>query len=146
SSGSWEIRKAAIHSLALAGKDEEKGPDPRAMAALLDVLRSETSAKVRLAAVMAIGSMGKPKVALTQQRVIDALKKELRARDQTIVVWANVGLMVQDRLSEAYLEAVLSSLKTGDVPTRAQAARALGMVAPQVKKELAAKDMKEVIN
>ncbi|MBI1916357.1 MAG: HEAT repeat domain-containing protein [Planctomycetes bacterium] len=144
--GSWEIRRAAIAALAVAGKDKEKGPDPRATAALLDVLRLEHSSKVRLEAIMALASMGKSAAPQTKQRVIQVLKNELKARDRTFAVWAYVGLMKQDTLSKEYLGAVLTFLKDDDVPTRAHAAYSLGMLASELKKQLAEKDKKEVIN
>jgi hypothetical protein len=149
--GSWEIRRAAIRALAVAGKgmDEDKGPDSRATTALLEVLRRETSARVRLEAVRALGTMGKPASGkpasrMIQQSVIVALQKELRDSDRTIAVWANAGLLLQDRLSDSYLDTLLNDLKTGDVPTRGQAARALSLVAPELKKQMAAKNLKDV--
>ena len=76
-----------------------------------------------------------------------ALQNELRERDRTIAVWAVVGLMVHVRLSEDYLGEILTFLKKSkDVPTRANAANALGVVASEVKKQLTAKEVKKLIN
>jgi HEAT repeat protein len=136
--GSWEIRKAAVGSLARVSKDKVMGPDPRATAALLEALK-DYAAKVRLEAVMAMGSMGKPTNEMTRQTVIRAMQNELRERDKTIAVWAYVSLMALDRMSEAYLAELIKFLESKDVATRTHAARALGMVGPEVKKQMAKK-------
>src|SRR5262249_4350587 len=145
---SWEIRKAAINALALAAKDKEKGRDARATAALLDVLRSqvERSSKVRLEAMMALGTMGKPGSPQTRQTVIQALQKERKARDRAMSVWAHVGLLLLDQPSRDNLDSLLNFLKDEDVPARAHAAYALGEVASDLKQQLAEKDVKEVTN
>src|SRR5262249_33650738 len=143
---SWEIRRAAIRSLALVCKDEEKGPpDPLATRALLEVLRSETTInKVRLEAVQALGSIGKPKDERAHKTMLTALKKEKNSRDQVIAVWAYVGLMVQDAMTVEYLDALLALLKSSDVATQAQAARALGEVANEVNIKLKDEGLRKV--
>jgi len=133
--GSWEIRKAAVGSLARVSKDKNTGPDPRATAALLDALK-DYGAKVRLEAVMALGSMGKPASEMTRLSVMRALQNELRDRDPTIAVWCYVGMMALDRMADTYLAEIIKFLKSKDVATRTHAARALGMVGPEVKKQM----------
>ena len=142
--GSWEIRKAAVGSLARVSKDKVTGPDPRATAALLDALK-DYGAKVRLEAVMALGSMGKPASEMTRQTVMRALQNELRDRDPTIGVWCYVGMMALDRMADTYLAEIIKFLKKGDVPTRTHAARALGMVGPEVKKQMPRKKVDELV-
>src|SRR5262249_3359287 len=83
-SGSWEIRKAAINSLARVAKDKQMGPDPKATVAVLEVLNREYCAKVRLEAVMALGAMGKPNNEMTRQEVVIARQHEVIQRDKTI--------------------------------------------------------------
>ena len=134
---SWEIRKVALGSLALIGGDQKKGPDARAVSALLKGM-SDHSAKVRLEAVMGIGTMGQPTNSGLRRQVITALQLRLNPRvekDKTIVVWANISLMAIDQLHEKYVGEVKKLLGGGNVPTRTHAARALGLVAGDLKKK-----------
>jgi len=139
---SWEIRKAAIGSLAKAGVDKKKktAPDPRATQAILYALRTgpttEGSARVRLEAVMALGAMGPPASPMTKLAVTRALQGRLRDRDKTVVVWSHVALMaLENKVTEPYLKGIATMLKDRDVEARIQAARAMGQLGGFADKE-----------
>lgn len=133
---SWEIRKAAIGSLGKVGVDKKKKktpPDPRATRAILHALRTsgypESSAKVRLEAVMALGAMGPSADPVLKRAVTQALAGRLRDRDKTVAIWSHVALMaLENKVTEPYLKGIADFLTHRDVETRKQAARALGQL------------------
>jgi HEAT repeat protein len=125
---SWEIRQAACASLFQVGNDPKKGPDTRAVAALINALRDPAS-KVRLEAVMSLATLGKIENPDLRIKMLQALQMRLKDREMATVVWAYFGLMVNsDQGNKVYLDALVRLLKTGDVPTKIQTLRALGLL------------------
>ncbi len=139
--GSWEIRRAALASLTRVGADTKNGPDRRVTQAFLDALGSATSraddtAKVRLEAVVGLAATGIPSNQAMRAAVVQSLTNRTNTkveRDRTLAVWAYVGLMAVDQPSEAYLAGIARLLKSGDVPTKTHAARALGVLGQEAK-------------
>lgn len=140
--GSWEIRKAAINSLGHVAVDRKgkTGPDQRATQALLSLGGyhgiHDPVAKVRIEAVMALGSMGIPANAMTKAMVLRELIGRLSDRDKRVVIWAHVGLMALDQVAGVQLNAIAKFLKTGDVEARTHAARALGVMGAKSKPKI----------
>jgi hypothetical protein len=124
---SWELRQAALSSLASVGQDFNKaGPDKDAVAAVAKLLSTddEKSAQVRLAAVTALRVMGKPEVK-EFQLAKEALEKATRDPDKTVAIWAWVALMTLDKVTEERLSTVVQHLKVKDPMVKVTAALAL---------------------
>jgi HEAT repeat protein len=124
---SWELRQAALSSLASIAKDFGKaGPDKDAVAAVAKLLSTgdEKSAQVRLAAVSALGAMGKPDDK-ELKLATDALEKATRDPDKTVSIWAWVALMTLDKVTEERLSTVAQNLKVKDPMVKVTAALAL---------------------
>jgi hypothetical protein len=66
-------------------------------------------------------------------------------REHSIVVWAYFGLMLNDEVKPAYLDAMTKLLQTGDVPTRVQTLRALGILIKEARTEGTKKKMPEIL-
>jgi HEAT repeat protein len=133
---SWEIRKAAVTSLARIAPDKKNGPHVTATNAIIAASK-DPSAWVRREAVMSLGLIGAPTNPAVKGIVISALRSRIAAdRDKPVVIWAYVGLMSVDKVTDPCIKQLIKMLETGDVDTRMHALRALGMVGSEVKKQL----------
>ena len=135
--GSWEIRQAACMSLTriFTDPDEKVDVDLRAVRAFVVAL-NDPAAKVRQEALIGILSMGVPSDRDLQQQLIAQLLKRLQDKEKFIVVWAYYGLLMNTGVNDTYLNALTNLLKKGDVPTRVQAIRALGMLGKDAKSKI----------
>jgi HEAT repeat protein len=133
----WEVRKAACFALGRAGMATKNDPlDMRAANALMHVLSKDPSAKVRLEAATALGTMGRP----AQQSEQTAIENALLARakdqreDRAVQIWSAVGVMaIRDEVPEEYLVAIAKQLDNPDLGIRTHAARALGTIGPRAR-------------
>jgi HEAT repeat protein len=129
--GSWEIRKAAVFSLARAVFDDKQPVNSQAIEALVGRVphRSELSAQVRLEAVMALGIIG----ALNTQdkaKVVAALERAESDPERMVGIWARVGLMAyKNDVSEKDMKVLIDFTKSKELPLRTHAARAMGTIA-----------------
>jgi HEAT repeat protein len=126
---SWELRQAALSSLASVAVDKKFGPDPRAVDAVARLLTgSEKSSQVRLVAVSALRVMGRPQEAKEYDLAKGALEKATHDSDKTVVIWGLVGLMTLDKefFTEERLSQLTHYLKGKDVMLKVTAATALG--------------------
>ena len=140
---SWEIRRAVIGALANIAIDTKYGPDSRAVKAIAGVLLGnpgpygtgsyESSSQVRLQAVIALGSMGRPINPLDWKLVLDALQAASKDRDRGIVIWAHAAQMTLDKITEDGLSYIARNLKGGDVQAKVNAARALAALGSGAK-------------
>jgi HEAT repeat protein len=127
----WELRSACIHALIVAGVDPKKGPDTRVIDALL--LRTntfyETTFKVRLEAIIALGALGRPQNPEKLRQVLATLKSpaNYNSQNKTIRIWSHVSLMaLEEKVNAKYLQTVADYLKDREADVRAQAVMALG--------------------
>lgn len=134
---SWEIRQAACMSLMRIFNDPEEKVevDLRAVRAFVTALNDPAS-KVRQEALIGILSLGVPSDRELQQQLIAQLLKRLNDKEKFIVVWAYYGLLMNTGVNETYLNALANFLKKGDVPTRVQAIRALGMLGKEARDKI----------
>jgi HEAT repeat protein len=123
---SWEIRKAAVIALGAAGGDKDKGPDPRAVNALVAAL-SDKCAQVRLEAVIALGVLGKPAAKTEADTVLTALTGRFKDHDKMVAIWAHASYMAVDGINAKKLSEIAAYLKNTDVTVRCHAAKALSM-------------------
>jgi HEAT repeat protein len=129
--GSWEIRKAAVFSLARTVYDVKDSVDSHAIDALVARLFSsnESSFQVRLEATMALGIIGVLK-AQDKAKVVSALKRAESDPDKMIAIWARAGLMAHNNeVNEKDMAILVGLLKSKELPVRAHAARAIGTIA-----------------
>jgi len=129
--GSWEIRKAAVFSLARAVFDDKQPVNSQAIEALVARVshRNELSAQVRLEAVMALGVIG---VLNTQDKakVVAALERAESDSERMVGLWARVGMMAhKNDVSEKDMSILINFTKSKELPLRTHAARALGTIA-----------------
>jgi HEAT repeat protein len=135
--GSWEIREASCRSLARIFTNEKHHVpvDMRAYTALVTAL-SDPASKVRQQALISVLSLGKSSNRELQEKLIARLKLMLNDRQGFISVWAYYGLLVNVGVNETYLGGLVKLLQSGDVPTRVQAIRALGMLAKEARAKI----------
>ena len=129
---SWEIRKAAAIALGAAGGDKEKGPDPRAVNALVTAL-SDKCGQVRLEAVIALGVLGKPATKTETDTVLTALTGRFKDHDKMVAIWAHASYMAVDGINAKRLTDIAAYLKNSDVTARCHAAKALSMFGADAK-------------
>jgi HEAT repeat protein len=124
--GNYELRILAIKALMIAGPDKT-GPEASVINALiLHVLPSqELSAEVRLNAIMALGSLGRPNNATLVQTIIRNLRSAAETRNRAIRIWSHVALLVLDADNnyEKELQEIVKTLE--DVPEAAMKKHAL---------------------
>jgi HEAT repeat protein len=134
---SWEMRQAAILSLASVAPDKMVGPDANAVGALAKILSpanpntAERSSRVRLAAVMALRILGQPKDGNALEQAREALRRAIKDPDKTVAVWARAGEMVVDpqtneAVTKERLKGITDCLDDKDVSVKVAAASALG--------------------
>jgi HEAT repeat protein len=123
---SWEIRKAAVIALGAAAGDKEKGPDARAVNALVVAL-SDKCAQVRLEAVIALGVLGKPAAKNETDFVLTALTGKFKDPNKMVAIWAHASYMAVDGINAKKLSDIAGYLKHTDVTVRCHAAKALSM-------------------
>jgi HEAT repeat protein len=137
-SSSFEIRKTAVTALGYVGAGSGKDPsDARATRALVAVFYGPTmdkSADVRLEAVMAVALMAKPGPAADRAHALQALQyTATHSKDKSIEIWARVGIMAHEEVSEKELAQIAKYLSDKDLAVRMQAIRALGTIGPKAK-------------
>jgi HEAT repeat protein len=139
---SYEIRKTAVTALGVIGGGDAKNPvsDFRVTHALVEVfygLSPDRSADVRLEAVMAVALMAKPSPPAERAHILAAMKATAAAaqkKDKIIEIWARVGIMAHDEISEKELALIAKYLQpTENIMVRMHAVRALGTIGGKAK-------------
>jgi HEAT repeat protein len=128
----WEIRHACICALRSAGKDASGAPSPSVEHALVQALHDPTY-KVRLEAILTIGTLGKPTDRSLFLTVVQALQDRLTDREPAVKIWAHIALMAIDEVNDKSVRGVISYLKNPDPKVRVEAARGLGAIATKLK-------------
>jgi HEAT repeat protein len=132
----WEIRRAAANALGSVAEDQQNGPDMRAVKGLADAL-SDVCFMVRLEAVFALIVLGPPLAPadrLAVQRTLATMLKN--ERNRVVQIWTRVALMRMEKPSDEHLTAIGKYLKSPDAQARSHAARALGVVGKESKKQV----------
>jgi len=132
---SYEIRRACLEALIVAGRDPKGGPpDARVVGAMIKAI-TDTSASVRLAAAVGLGAIGKTTDPQLAPLVDEALKKLiLDNRDRSVTIWAHVSQMSLDnKLVDKGIKSLAAFLKNADPNVRVQALRALGSLGDKSK-------------
>jgi HEAT repeat protein len=147
--GAWEVRQAAVLVLARAGaRSSAGGPDPRATYALIAALRDDNTHFVRLEAVQALGSMGRP----SEQRVLRDLTAALNLQASTgtsttgrvLAIWSLAALVnlysdkLDNRETEVHLKKIGAFLKSPTLELRVTAATALAALGPKARSQVPA--------
>ena len=125
---SWEARQAAVLSLSnIAGGDENKGPDSRAVRAISERIlgQQEASAQVRMTLVMALGIMGRPRN-MDVQIAGSALRQGMQDSNKSVQIWATVALMAVDKVSDKGLDLLCNHFKGKDVSAKVTASPGAG--------------------
>jgi HEAT repeat protein len=129
---SWELRKSAAFALGSAAVNRQDGPDPRATAALVDVL-GDVSGQVRLEAVLSLIVLGKPDKQADQLRIEVGLARLLKDPNKHVLIWARIGLMRLQGVNPKHLIEIAKLLKEPEATVRSHVGRALGTVGPEAK-------------
>jgi HEAT repeat protein len=129
--GAFEIRRAAALALGEAGQSTKTEEiDMNAARALYGTFSGpypDACADVRLAAVMAFGSMGIPRDEKNNQAIINALTHAAGTdKNKAVVIWAHVGLIAHKEPVKEHLAAILAFLDGKDFMARFQALHAIG--------------------
>lgn len=127
----WEVRRAALSALHVAGKSEKKGPDLVAVEALLKGASDRDCAEIRLEATYGLAVIGRPADATLASRVETQLQKLIDDKDRRVSSWARVGTMNLTRDDPDMISAIADDLKQADVPTRVNACLALTHLGPR---------------
>ncbi len=136
---SWELRQAAVVSLStIAGGGDKMPPDGRAVFAIASRLLGdiEKSGQVRMAAVMALGAMGRPALASEFSLSLQALRKETKDPDKSVQIWAMVALMAVDKVTKEGLNDVAKFLTGKDGMAKVTAMRALGAMGKEARPKI----------
>ena len=129
----WELRRAAVMALAVAGANDGKMPhDLRAVKALVDAC-SDKCSTVRLEAVTGLGMLGPPAIDSDRLMVLNALKVRFKDSEETVAIWAHAAYLFVDKMSEEHLSIIASYLKSPKLNSRFQAAKALGLIGKDAK-------------
>ena len=131
--GSWEIRQAALTSLAAVAREKDRAPEKRVIDAFERGLR-DPSAQVRLAATMSIGALAlKPQtpVGIRLARALQAVA--LKQKNAMVAIWSYVGLMAMDKVKTQHLKSLAKFLKHRKPTARSSAARAFGVMGKHSK-------------
>jgi HEAT repeat protein len=124
---SFELRRAVVNALSSIARNDKFGPDPRAVTAVANLVLQgeEKSGQVRMAAVMALGGMGRPVQEKEFLLVKQALGRGLKDPDKAVVIWATVALMAVDHVTEEGLSSVARFLKGKELLPKVHAAEGL---------------------
>jgi HEAT repeat protein len=150
---SYEIRRAAVTALASVGGGDSKNPvsDARATHALVEIFYSplggvtEKSVDVKLEAVIALALMAKPGPPAERAHALQALQAAAKGKDKIIEIWARVGIMAQDEVSEKELLLICKYLRSSEnIMVRMHAVRALGTIGSKAKSR--AQDLIELLD
>jgi HEAT repeat protein len=138
---SYEIRKICVTALAEIGADDGKNPlDMRAVNALVGVLTggglgyADRSAEVRLAAVSGLGAMGIPLLPAEKAAMSNGLQAALKDPQVIIRIWARVGIMKIDGVTDEHLKELLPYLRGKDATAKVEAIKAIGSVGQKAVK------------
>ncbi|HKB35365.1 MAG TPA: HEAT repeat domain-containing protein [Gemmataceae bacterium] len=149
---SYEIRKQCIIALGRVGQmDEKNSVDMKAVNALIGVVAgnfersADSSAEVRLSAVMALGGMGVPATPAEKQVMVTGLQNALKDPQKIIQIWARVSLMKVDGVDDKHIAGILEHIRGKDATCKVEAIRALGFVGPKAMKQ-AYKEIVELLN
>lgn len=127
---SWEIRNAVAIALGTIGRDENGWPYVNVLEALGRGAADRESKDVRLSALQSIINLGPPATG-TPPHLRMALEKRLRdEKDNIVKIWVRVAIMRIDQatITDANLQTIAKQLKSTDLETRIQAAKALGFI------------------
>jgi HEAT repeat protein len=127
-----ELRSAVAYALGSAGWDREKGPDPRAIHALLSVL-NDISHDVRMEALFSLIVLGPPAQAIDKNLERRALETLTHDKSKVVEIWAHVGIMRLDKVSSHHLAPIAKLLKDPDMRVRMNAARAFAIMGQDAK-------------
>jgi HEAT repeat protein len=148
---SFEIRKAAVTALGNVGAGTDKVPtDDRAIRALVEVFYGsppDSTADVRLEAVMAVALMRPPAQQAECAHIVTALHAVTKGKDKAIEIWGRVGLIayvhqkavptlptMPNINTEQELKRIANYLNSGEnVLVRMHAVRALGTIGANAK-------------
>jgi HEAT repeat protein len=130
-----EIRSAVAYALGSAGWDREKGPDARAIHGLLSML-DDVCHDVRMEALFSLIILGPPAQATDkahERRSLEALTHDKSKDGKVVEIWARVGVMRLDKVSEHHLTPIAKYLKDPDMRVRMNAARAFVIMGKDAK-------------
>ncbi len=133
-----EIRSAAAFALGSASFDTAKGPDPRAIHALLGDPTYRTglhdvSHEVRMEAIFSLIYLGPPVQGTDKAAEKRALELLLHDKNKIIEIWTRVALMRLDKVSSQHLLPIAKLLKDTDMRVRVNAARAFAIMGQDAK-------------
>jgi HEAT repeat protein len=129
---SSEIRQAAAYALGSAGWDSQRGPDVRAINALLGALR-DSCHDVRMEALFSLIVLGPPMQGAEKATERRALELHLHDKNKIVQIWSRVALMRLDKVSAQHLEPIAKLLKDPDMRVRMNAARAFAIMGKDAK-------------
>lgn len=126
----WETRRTAIKVLVLLAADPDKLPEPPTLGALYRALQ-DNSFQVRLQALQALATLGRPGELSQKSVMINELRKATGDKDLAVQLWAHMAIMtVKQDITADHLRPIGKMLREPDVIVRGQAAQALGMIGP----------------
>jgi HEAT repeat protein len=128
--GSWEIRRACVHSLGIVGcgPKANQAPDAKVVNALLTCLK-DPALMVRMETIYSLGALGKPAETPLRVAVESELLRLSKDKDANVGIWASMSLMCvtdDNAMKEKAIVTVRSHLKDSDARVRCTAARSLG--------------------
>jgi HEAT repeat protein len=129
SGSTYELRDLCTECLILAGPDREKGPETQVTDALIVRAQTESTMAVRLKAIMALGSLGRPQDPRKLSQVINVLKlpANWNSSHKAVRIWSHVAIMaLEEKVNDKYLQTVADYLKDDERDTRYYAVAALG--------------------
>lgn len=134
----FDLRRAAVAALTVIARDPSKGPDPRAVAAMINLAtrNHDPAVAVRMEVAKGLGVLGKVNDPKLEPLAKGAVQSLMRDKDLRVVVWATVSSMALDKAEPAKIQTVANYLRSTDVSVRQHAALALAAMGPHNKSEL----------
>ena len=131
----WEVRRICLAALVEAGQTTDKGPDPHVTRSMIHAL-GDRAAAVRLQGVMGLAQMGRSADPQLLAQEVQEVRKMMKDRDKTVVIWAHLSMMALDKIDDADIDYLTSAAKQTEPleRVRVQAIGALGEVGTKEKK------------
>jgi len=144
----WYMRRAAAAALGSVGQSIQTGenpedksfPDSGAITSLLEMVKFDNCALVRIEALNSLIAMGPVLASQTKKWRTDLEYVVKNDKDKSVVLWARVCILRNDPAgvdgNKAHFDAVASILKAPEVGGRLEACNAMALLGEEAKSKL----------
>ncbi len=129
SGNSWEVRRAAVYTLAEIGrgKTNTDPPDSRCVSAMLTALKDQTF-QVRMEGIRGFGKLGRPAESDLAAEVESELRRLTLDRDRVVSLWSWMSLMCVTDVNPVAVKAIRDHMQDKEARIRSASIRALAQL------------------